>query len=127
MFPCTEIVISKESRSRNPLEHWTDEELQTHVKDFIESKGLEDFIPVKLYKTAARLAKDPMSYTRLKRKDQRDALEIERNSRWQQSKALYATIAVCSVAAMVQYVYLMECSWITVANSEKGVGIRLVR
>lgn len=89
-------------RSNNPLADWDEERLQRHMKEFIESKDLEDYIPVKLYKNAARLAKDPMYYTKLRRGDQREALELEMNSRWKQSKALYTTIAVCSVSAMVQ-------------------------
>ncbi|KAK2778098.1 hypothetical protein FQN53_001865 [Emmonsiellopsis sp. PD_33] len=117
-------------RNRNPLTEVGTEVVLEHAERFRMQKGLRDVIPGDLMAKAALLARNPDAFmyfdptltdderpsTEITSREREilkdlsdehypehlDALRDEREHRWRQSRALYGTIALCSIGAAVQ-------------------------
>ncbi|KAK2801469.1 hypothetical protein FQN51_005363 [Onygenales sp. PD_10] len=117
-------------RNRNPLTEVDTEVVLEHAERFRMQKGLRDVIPGDLMAKAALLARNPDAFmyfdptltdderpsTEITSREREilkdlsdehypehlDALRDEREHRWRQSRALYGTIALCSIGAAVQ-------------------------
>lgn len=105
-------------------------ELLRQVEEFVKEKGLED--RVDLFKKGALLAQKPGHFEdipgiteeekeHIRRETTRRSICAERHrlaidkilplDRWSQSKSLYLTIVICSLAAAVQCVVLAPILW----------------
>ncbi|KDR75660.1 hypothetical protein GALMADRAFT_97411 [Galerina marginata CBS 339.88] len=86
----------------NPLRGIPKLTLLKQVEAFTRANGLEDKIG--LFKKAALLAQNPQDFENQTDLDEADREVIRRETthRWSQSKSLYLTIIICSLAAAVQ-------------------------
>ena len=89
-------------RIQNPLSGIPRATLLANVDAFAEEKGMNDILP--LLRKGALVAQDPSSYETLPdlEEDERAALHDEIHHRWRQPRALFLTIATCSIGAAVQ-------------------------
>ncbi|KAK2807921.1 hypothetical protein FQN50_005163 [Emmonsiellopsis sp. PD_5] len=118
------------ARNRNPLTELDTEIVLEHAERFRMQKGLRDVLPGDLMAKAALIARNPDAFmyfdptltdderpsTEITSREREilndlgnerypehlDALRDEREHRWRQSRALYGTIALCSIGAAVQ-------------------------
>ncbi|KAK2751560.1 hypothetical protein FQN55_000281 [Onygenales sp. PD_40] len=130
-------------RNRNPLTEVGTEAVLEHAERFRMQKGLRDVIPGDLMAKAALLARNPDAFmyfdptltdderpsTEITSREREilkdlsdehypehlDALRDEREHRWRQSRALYGTIALCSIGAAVQSVH----PWLPLSRHRK--------
>ncbi len=89
-------------RIRNPLKGIAKEVLLRQVEDFAAQRDLVEYLPT--LKQGALLAQDPTVFdlSDLLDANARQALQDEVTHKWLQPKALYMTIALCSIGAAVQ-------------------------
>ncbi|KAL8678380.1 MAG: hypothetical protein Q9186_005274 [Xanthomendoza sp. 1 TL-2023] len=91
-----------EALIENPLSHLTPEQLQRDVHTFARSKELEEHS--QLLQKGAQIAKDPQFFETIPgvTEVEKQALRDEKYHRFNQPRALYLTIIVCSIGAAVQ-------------------------
>ena len=72
------------------------------MKQFAVTHGLTEFTPTLI--KGALVAKDPLEFRNVPNitPHEIEAIENEVLHKWRQPKALYATIALCSIGAAVQ-------------------------
>jgi hypothetical protein len=89
-------------RIKNPLADIPDSRLLRQVEEFAAEHKLTDIIP--LLKKGALVAKDPANFESVDgiTEEESDAIRNEVLHKWRHPRALYFTIALCSIGAAVQ-------------------------
>lgn len=79
-----------------------DSRLMRDVEEFATTHGLTDIVA--LLRKGARVAKDPASFESVQdiTEDEVQAIRNEVLHKWRHPRALYYTIALCSIGAAVQ-------------------------
>ncbi|KJA15452.1 hypothetical protein HYPSUDRAFT_72047 [Hypholoma sublateritium FD-334 SS-4] len=93
---------SVQARIQNPLRDIPRDELIERVERFTQEKGLKGMD--ELFRKAALLAQNPGDFEDIPELSEDDKIVIRRETthRWSQSKDLYLTVIICSIAAAVQ-------------------------
>lgn len=96
------ILIISGIRIRNPLTGVPRDALLQQVEALAREKGLNDILPI--LKQGALLAQDRAAFEGSESLDSsaRTALTEEITHKWRHPRALYITIALCSIGAAVQ-------------------------
>lgn len=91
-----------ELRIKNPLADLTKSQVLNDVEDFAQEYNMTDILPE--LKKGALVARDPEEFETVPdmTESEIDALRNEVLHKWRQPKALYFTIALCSIGAAVQ-------------------------
>jgi hypothetical protein len=91
-------------RIKNPLAHFSPEQLRIDVENFAEEHQLTEMTP--LLMKGAFVAKDPPAFDSVEglTEDERIAIRNEVFHRWHQPKALFFTVILCSIGGAVQSV-----------------------
>jgi hypothetical protein len=78
------------------------DELLADVEEFCTENGISEHLEI--FRKGALLAQNPREYDTMDDFDatEREALHIERTKRWAQTKTLYFTIFLNSIAAAIQ-------------------------
>ncbi|KAF9035249.1 hypothetical protein BJ165DRAFT_1511010 [Panaeolus papilionaceus] len=97
-----DLANNVQARIQNPLHGIPRATLLRQVEQFAEEKGLAD--KVDLLKKGAVLAQNPKDFEQLEELTEEDKVIIRRETthRWSQSRDLYMTVVICSLAAAVQ-------------------------
>ncbi|KAF8970958.1 sugar transporter [Flammula alnicola] len=97
-----DLVNNIQARIQNPLHGIPQNILLKQVELFTKEKGLED--KTELFKKGALLAQNPRDFEDISELSEEDKEIIRRETthRWSQSRELYMTIVICSLAAAVQ-------------------------
>ncbi|KAF8885549.1 hypothetical protein CPB84DRAFT_1788265 [Gymnopilus junonius] len=97
-----DLANNVQARIQNPLRGIPREKLLKQVERFAQEKGLED--KVDLFKRAAVLAQNPNDFESQRdlTEEEKEHIRRETTHRWHQSKSMYMTIVICSIAAAVQ-------------------------
>ncbi|KAJ7594732.1 hypothetical protein C8J56DRAFT_927508 [Mycena floridula] len=97
-----DLVNNVNARIQNPLHGIPKEKLFQQVEQFTREKGLEEHTT--LFKKGALLAQSPKAFEELVELDEADKAAIRRETthKWSQTKSLYLTVVLCSLAAAVQ-------------------------
>ncbi|KAF9476306.1 hypothetical protein BDN70DRAFT_952114 [Pholiota conissans] len=98
----TREVAHSLSRIQNPLAGIPRDMLLKRVDSFTREKNLED--KTELFRKAALLAQNPADFENIPELTEEDKYHIRRETthRWSQSRDLYMTVIICSIAAAVQ-------------------------
>jgi len=96
------IMNNVSARIQNPLYGIPRKVLLSQVEDFAKEKGMEDIIP--LLQKGALVAQNPSHFETIPELDEEDRKVIRRETthKWSQTRDLYFTVILCSVAAAVQ-------------------------
>ncbi|EAU81614.1 sugar transporter [Coprinopsis cinerea okayama7 len=97
-----DLANNVEARIQNPLHGIPEATLLRQAEEFAIDHGLED--KVDLFKKGALLAQNPADFESIPgmTEEEKEHIRRETTHRWSQSKALYMTIVICSLAAAVQ-------------------------
>ncbi|KAF8152368.1 sugar transporter [Crassisporium funariophilum] len=97
-----DLANNVQARIQNPLYGIPRSTLMKNVEAFVADKGLEDKID--LFKKGAVLAQNPKDFESMPELTEDDKYHIRRETtnRWSQSRDLYLTVVICSLAAAVQ-------------------------
>ncbi|TFK17255.1 sugar transporter [Coprinopsis marcescibilis] len=97
-----DLANNVEARIHNPLHGIPRDTLLKGVEEFAKEYGLED--KVDLFKKGALLAQSPGELETIPgiTEEEKEHIRRETTHRWSQSKSLYLTIIICSLAAAVQ-------------------------
>ncbi|TEB24574.1 hypothetical protein FA13DRAFT_1305986 [Coprinellus micaceus] len=97
-----DLAHNVQAKIQNPLHGITQDELVKQVQSFANEKGFED--KVDLFTKGALLAQHPGAFESVPGMTEEDKNHIRRETthKWSQSKDLYLTVIICSLAAAVQ-------------------------
>ncbi|KAJ6593680.1 putative transporter [Mycena capillaripes] len=97
-----DLVNNANARIQNPLHGIPHDRLFAQVEAFTREKGFDD--QLLLFQKAALLAQSPAKFESIPELEEADKAVIRREitHKWDQPKALYLTVILCSVAAAVQ-------------------------
>ncbi|PPQ73733.1 hypothetical protein CVT26_011888 [Gymnopilus dilepis] len=97
-----DLANNVQARIQNPLRGIPRPKLMKQVEHFVHEKGLQD--KVDLFKRAAVLAQNPNDFETQPdlSEEEKEHIRRETTHRWHQSKSMYMTIIICSIAAAVQ-------------------------
>ncbi|KIJ94154.1 hypothetical protein K443DRAFT_110897 [Laccaria amethystina LaAM-08-1] len=97
-----DLANNVQAKIQNPLRGLSRKQLMENVEEFVKEKGLEDKLG--LFKKAALLAQNPKDFEQISGMTVEDMEIIRRETthRWSQSRELYFTVVICSLAAAVQ-------------------------
>ncbi|KAK2467513.1 hypothetical protein APHAL10511_000368 [Amanita phalloides] len=97
-----DLANNVQARIQNPLYGIPKEKLLHQVDHFAHEKDMEDILP--LLRKGALLAQNPKDFENMPELDEADKAIIRREvtHKWNQPKALYMTVVICSLAAAVQ-------------------------
>ncbi|KAF4622132.1 hypothetical protein D9613_009095 [Agrocybe pediades] len=97
-----DLANNVQARIQNPLYGISREDLLRRVEKFTEEKGLGD--KFEIFKKGAILAQNPKDFEDMPELSEEDKEVIRRETthRWSQSRDLYLTVIICSLAAAVQ-------------------------
>ncbi|EKM76181.1 hypothetical protein AGABI1DRAFT_115942 [Agaricus bisporus var. burnettii JB137-S8] len=100
--PRLELANNVQARIQNPLYGIPREKLLQQADDFTREYGFED--RSELFRKAALLAQSPKKFEEMPEltEDEKEAIRRETTHRWSQTRALYMTVFICSLAAAVQ-------------------------
>ncbi|RXW19746.1 hypothetical protein EST38_g6115 [Candolleomyces aberdarensis] len=97
-----DLTNNVQARIQNPLHGIPRAKLVKHVEEFAKEKGLED--KVELFTKGALIAQNPGEFESMPdlSEEEKEFIRRETTHRWSQSRDLYLTIVICSLAAAVQ-------------------------
>ncbi|KAF7362073.1 putative polyol transporter 1 [Mycena venus] len=111
-----DLVNNANARIQNPLHGIPHDRLLAQVEEFVREKGFDDQLA--LFQKAALLAQNPSKFESIPELDEEDKAIIRREvtHKWDQPRALYLTVILCSIGAAVQ-----GCVIFIVPNVARGI------
>ncbi|KAJ7755722.1 hypothetical protein DFH07DRAFT_885765 [Mycena maculata] len=96
-----DLVNNTNARIQNPLHGIPHDRLFAQVEEFVREKGFDD---VALFQKGALIPQNPKNFEEITEFDETDKAVIRREitHKWDQPRALYLTVILCSIAGAVQ-------------------------